>query len=70
MVVVKQVVNFRPRANNIENFECSEKCLRLYTLHSTPYTKKRFEKTIEHITPFPPIPRSRHLLHIRTDCGC
>ena len=38
--------------------------------HSTPYTNKRFETTIEHIIPLPPAPRSRHFLRIRTDCGC
>ena len=32
--------NTPPTGDNIENFECSEKSPRLYTLHSTLYTAR------------------------------
>ena len=77
MVVAKQIANAlgRQHKNSIEQSDVNIAYSQLPIAnspkqHSTPYTNKRFEKTIEHIIPLTPAPRSRHLLRIRTDCGC
>ena len=70
MVVAKQIANPALGRQHKITLSVTKSAPSLYTLHSTPYTNKRFEKTIEHIIPLPPAPRRRHLLRVRANRGC
>ena len=69
MVVAKQIAT-PPSGEQHKNSLERKRRPRAFNLSPLTFNlKKRFDKTIEHIISNAPPPR-RHLLRVRTDCGC